>query len=209
MKTERFILMGRRHGAGFSILELMVTITVLSVLLAIAVPSFRGVMRRNSVSSAAGNLMGDLQYARGEAATRHKFVSLCRSTDGKTCAADAATTSYEQGWLVYSYDADVDGPNQSFTPTKADHELLRVGGLQDRVSIEATDGNVMTFGQSGLPMANAGRTNENFVVCIRPNGVTSGPGENSNETPGSQITIGASGSVASSQVAVGAPCTAG
>ena len=62
--------MGRRHGAGFSILELMVTITVLSVLLAIAVPSFRGVMRRNSVSSAAGDLMGDLEYARGEAATR-------------------------------------------------------------------------------------------------------------------------------------------
>ncbi len=89
----------------------MVTLTVLAVLMAIAVPSFRGTMRRARMSNAVNTMVGDVQFSRSEAATRRQFVSICRSVDGKTCALDGA--DYDVGYLMYAYDASVDGPNQS------------------------------------------------------------------------------------------------
>ncbi|WP_165973453.1 GspH/FimT family pseudopilin [Luteibacter rhizovicinus] len=195
----------RTKNAGFSIVELMITIMVLAILLAIAVPSFRSTMRRSNVSNVANNLMGDLQYARGEAATRHKFVSICRSLDGATCTTD--NKDYDLGWLVYTYDAGTKGANQTYDSSNASHQLLRVGTPQTRVSIQATDGAVLTFGLSGPVVANSTRTTDTFLLCSRKNGVDTGVGENNSEVAGSQIVVSISGSVASSKLAAGAACT--
>ncbi|MCE4352208.1 prepilin-type N-terminal cleavage/methylation domain-containing protein, partial [Xanthomonas hortorum pv. cynarae] len=43
--------MSFRRSAGFTLLELMITIVVLAILLTIALPSFRGVIRSNRVAS--------------------------------------------------------------------------------------------------------------------------------------------------------------
>src|SRR5690348_2467245 len=96
--------MKNRHRCkrGFTLLELMVTLAVASVLVVIAVPSFRDLLRRNQVSSASNALLADLSYARSEASMRGSIVSICPSTDGTTCTS---TQAYESGWLVYTYSA--------------------------------------------------------------------------------------------------------
>ncbi|MBB3229132.1 type IV fimbrial biogenesis protein FimT [Luteibacter sp. Sphag1AF] len=195
----------RVRAKGFSIVELMVAVAVMGILLAIAVPSFRSTMRRSNVSNVANTLMGDIQYARGEAATRHKFVSICRSTDGATCAQTSA--DYDLGWLVYAYNAGTVGANQAYSASDSSFQLLRIGTVQKRVSITATDGKVMTFGQSGQMAANGTRTTNAFVLCSRKNGVDTGIGENVNEVPGSVITVTASGSVSSNTLVAGAACS--
>src|ERR1700754_1999801 len=134
---------------GFTILELMVTVAVMAVLMAIAVPAFRGTMRRSHVSNIVNTMVGDLQFARSEAAMRHKFVSVCRSKDGKECVNDGS--NYDVGYIVYAYDASVDGPNQTYDSTNASHELLRATPITPDVSIQATDGDVLTFGMTGRP----------------------------------------------------------
>lgn len=198
--------MGRRRiAAGFSVLELMMTVMIMAALLAIAVPAWRTVVRRNYVSTTVNNLVADMQYARSEAASRHQFVSICRSVSGTGC--DVGGVNYDAGYIVYVYNAAANGANQSFGAVSGLTLLRRVQALPD-VSIQATDGNVITFGQTGSPIANGSRTALTMVVCARSKSGATDVGQNTTTTPGARISLGVSGSIASSKLAAGAACTA-
>lgn len=62
--------------AGFTLVELMVTIAVLVVAISVAVPSFTTFMHNNAVQSAADELFDLLVYTRGEAASRGVTVTI-------------------------------------------------------------------------------------------------------------------------------------
>ncbi len=61
-------------------MELLVTITVVGILMAIAAPSFRYVTTANRASSEINALLGDMQMARGEAMKEGQFVTICASS---------------------------------------------------------------------------------------------------------------------------------
>ncbi len=56
-----------RSLRGFTLTEMAVTIAVLAILAAIAVPSFQETIQKRRLIGAAEQLYGDLQYARSEA----------------------------------------------------------------------------------------------------------------------------------------------
>lgn len=88
-----------RRAAGFTLLELMLTVGIAAILLAIGVPSFRYVTTANRASSEINALLGDMQFARGEAIREGQAVSICPSNDGATCLV---TTIWNSGWIVFS-----------------------------------------------------------------------------------------------------------
>jgi type IV fimbrial biogenesis protein FimT len=88
-----------RPPAGFTLLELMMTVAIAAILLTIGVPSFRYVTKANRASAEINGLLGDMQFARGEAVRRGQPVSICVSTDGLTCTG---TPSWNNGWIVFS-----------------------------------------------------------------------------------------------------------
>ena len=92
---------------GFSLIELMVTISVLAILLGIAAPSVTQFIVNNRLTSQANGLLADLSRARSEAGARHFPVTICAAEDSTTCAA-ATTTNWESGWIVF-VDANADG----------------------------------------------------------------------------------------------------
>lgn len=186
---------------GFSLFELMITIAVVAVLLAIAVPSFRDVIRRNQITSASNELLASLAYARTEAIDRGQLVSMCPSLNGKDCTAGG--TAFEPGWIIYTYPAGAASANKAYLAGSS--TLLRAIGTRSGVSVQSKGmtNAVITFAQQGQlrpstpPLA--------FVTCARTG--ETGTGESTTAAPGVGLTVNGSGSVTTKSWGVGAACT--
>lgn len=140
---------GGRRAGGFTLIEMMVTIAVLAVLVAIATPSFTTVINNNRLTSQANELVAALHTARSEALKINAPVSVCRSADGETCAG--ANGAWEQ-WVVVDPDDD----------------MLR--HAQSRAPVEVSaDAHTVSFRGNGMAQSVA-----NITVCLP----TTRPAEN-------------------------------
>lgn len=76
MKSKSFLVNARRCALerGFSLVELMVTVAVLSLLMTLAVPSFAEWIQNSRIRTAAESIQNGLQVARAEAVRRNARV---------------------------------------------------------------------------------------------------------------------------------------
>jgi len=91
----------RTLARGFTLIEMMTSIVVLAVILAIAVPNLAGFVRRSRVRGAQSELISSLMLARSEAAKRGVTVSVGAS-------APVAGSEFSAGWTVW-IDTNADG----------------------------------------------------------------------------------------------------
>lgn len=82
--------MSTKKNAGFTLLEMLITVAVLSVLLALAVPYARNFLEIQRLKNAVETIAGDLQYARSESIKRNLAVSVTFTTTGATWSYTAA-----------------------------------------------------------------------------------------------------------------------
>ena len=108
---------------GFTLVELMVTISVLAVLVAIALPDLRAFLVNSKLSSNTNEFIGLLNFARSEAISRNRVVSVCSriAADGK-CSANEFWAEREVQVFV---DANSNGDRES------SEEVLKIMGAQD------------------------------------------------------------------------------
>lgn len=107
MKTNR---------KGFTLIELMTTIAVVSVLAVVVVPGMRNFLQNNRLAAQSNDFITALAVARSEAVMRGTPVSVCRSADGATCGG-----SWANGWIIFT-----DTATAGAAPVVG--ELLRVSG---------------------------------------------------------------------------------
>lgn len=89
-----------RKNSGFTLIELMVAISVLAILLAVGVPSMIDFLQNNRRAAAVNSLVSDLQQARNSAATLGLRVVLCHSDDGTSCS-NGGTPDWSAGWILF------------------------------------------------------------------------------------------------------------
>lgn len=91
----------RGRNGGFSLIELMITVVIAAILLAVAIPGFRSIIQNNRLVTSANQLVTGLTVARSEAVKRGREVVI-RPTTG---------TNWSTGWQVrvdLNDDGDVD-----------------------------------------------------------------------------------------------------
>lgn len=135
----------RRHGAGFSLVELLLVITLALVLLSVGVPSLRAWTLKRALQQTAEALVADLRLARSEAVKRGALVAVCASVNGQACSASQGT--WADGWLVF---VDRNG-NRA---VDADEDILRVQSRSESVASlgslnPATDKRIFTYQATG------------------------------------------------------------
>ncbi len=89
----------RMAAGGFSLIELLVALTIGIILVGIAAPQFSAIMQKQQASSEINNLLNDMQYARSEAIKQGQLVTLCASSNGTSCSA---ATTWQAGWIIFS-----------------------------------------------------------------------------------------------------------
>ena len=114
MKLYSHVYMNKQNG--FTVIELMIAVTLIALLLSIGVPSFTNTIEQNRLSTGINNFISSVQYARSESVKRGLRVTVCRSDDGVNCGANG----YEEGWIVFVDNVSADGD------LDAGEELLKV-----------------------------------------------------------------------------------
>lgn len=160
---------------GFTLIEAMVTVSVMGILLSIAIPSFQSFILNNRLSALTNELATDLYYIRSEALKRRTTVYLCpkKSPSVYSCQRNKSLSDYSNGWIMYVdcngnaildgskvCDADGDGVNESF-------ELLKVhDSFPEEVTINATSAFKR---QPGFTLSGRARNTGSFCISLSEN----------------------------------------
>ena len=79
------------NNKGFTLVELMITLAIAAILMALAVPSFNSTIKNSRISTQSNELITSLNYARSEAIRRGADVTVGR-----------ADVNWENGWVITS-----------------------------------------------------------------------------------------------------------
>ena len=89
---------------GFTIVELMATLAVAAILLAVGIPSYETLVKGSRLTTGNNDLVSGLNLARSEAVKRGMRVTVCKSANAVTAATPscAAGDGWEQGWIIFT-----------------------------------------------------------------------------------------------------------
>jgi type IV fimbrial biogenesis protein FimT len=125
-----------RKERGFTVVELMVTLAIAAVLMALAAPAFNGFVAQRRLTSQVNDFMVAVQYARSEAGKRGALVTL-QSRD----AGDDANEWGEGYCVVVGNPGDCANALRTFDPIG--NSTLDAGGALDSIDR-------LTFNPRGL-----------------------------------------------------------
>ncbi len=110
----------RRAARGFTLIELMVTVTIVAIVMAIAVPSLRSFIADQRVRVATSDLTSEISYTRSSAV----------ATGRRTIIEPTTAGNWMLGWHIYT---DING--DSVYTAGTDQEIKRTGAPASGVKI--------------------------------------------------------------------------
>ncbi len=165
------------NQSGFTLIEMIVVVSIAAILTSIAVPNFSAIIKSNRTTTATNELVSALLLARSEALKRSNTVSLCISDNQESCKG-VDETNYKLGWIVFidcnedcvlntalkSVDCDNDGLQNDTD------QIIKVHG-----EVEAIDLTLVTTGGADpgyISYSFSGRSNVSRTFGVKPHDET-------------------------------------
>ena len=146
-----------RKTKGFTILELVIIVTILAMVTAFSAPGIGEMMANNRIIAGVNDFTVALQLAKAESAARITPVTVCKKNAGSSNCAGGG--SWEQGWIVFA-DANADAGFDN----GEDEMLLVHEPLDDRITFRGTgqiDSSII-FRPSGTTSITSAQT---LIMC--------------------------------------------
>ncbi|PUA27960.1 MAG: hypothetical protein B0W54_15740 [Cellvibrio sp. 79] len=143
----------QRRMAGFTVVELMITLIIGAVLLAMAIPNFTSMVHSSRAQSMADDFAAALNFTRTESLKLATRVTICASSDGKSC-----TGEWNEGWIIF----------QDYAATDNDAPVIEKNGIKNLLK---------TTGKSKINSAitvKAGGNNQTFIRFSRLGALSKG-----------------------------------
>ncbi|MEX2497215.1 MAG: GspH/FimT family pseudopilin [Woeseia sp.] len=123
---------------GFTLYELLITLLVIGVVLALGVPNLSDFSRNSRITGTTNDLHSSFMVARSEAARAKAIITICASANPASAAADCDGASFDEGWIIF---VDLDG---DIARAGAGENVLRVHGPVDD-NVDISTGNNATY----------------------------------------------------------------
>jgi len=149
-----------RH-TGFTLADLVVTLGLLSVLSATAVPAFTRLLLDARMTQQVNGLVHGVHLAKHASHVRLAEVALCKSPDGRRCEH---TGAWHDGWLLFvNTDDDFPPDAGADEPRLASGGAWRGGAIAGNrdyfvfrpAAIRSTNGTLVFCDRRGAPAARA------------------------------------------------------
>lgn len=99
IKMTKLISGGSKKIKGFTLVELVIVVSLVGILATFAVPSFNEMIANARLNSLASDLHSQLAVARSEAIKNNFPVTICASIDQQTCSG---SNDWSTGWIIFS-----------------------------------------------------------------------------------------------------------
>lgn len=179
-RPKQTCVLSARSQRGFSLLELMVGVTVLAVLLGLAVPTFQEVIQNNRIVAQHNDFIASLNTARSEAIKRGNAVTVCASVDGAACSG---ATSWSSGWVTF---VDV---NTNGILDGAEVVLYQTGSMVGGLALQSVTATDIRFTGTGMLNGAAG------IFTLLKSGCTSTTGNKAR-----RISVAVTGRVSTTRI---------
>lgn len=147
---------------GFTLVEMLVTLAIGTILLAIAIPGYAFFINASRLTAVTNDLVLVLHLARSEAIKRGMRVTVCK-TSNATAAPPVCDTaaSWQQGWLVFA-----DGGTRGVIDS-GDALLWTQDSAHTAVTITSNNyGQYISYLPSGRSQGSNGLPNGTIQICV-------------------------------------------
>ena len=165
--------MDKRTQHGFTLYELLVTVLIVGVILALGVPNMQAFTQNSRMTSTANDLHAAFHLARSESSRAKTNITVCASANSMTAGANCGGT-WDQGFIVF---VDVDG---DINRNGANETVLRAHpAIAEGVMLAvADDATYFSYSSTGLGRPNVGGNPavSQVVMCDDRGNVTAAGG---------------------------------
>ena len=92
--------MNKTSQKGFTLYELMITLTIVGMVMAIGVPNMIAYSQNSRMTATANDLHAAFHFARSEASRAKTFITICASANSMT-ATPTCNGNLQDGYIVF------------------------------------------------------------------------------------------------------------